>query len=150
MSLMDRITSTLNTTKKGLTNSVKRFKNKDFLDAVVAGCALVAAADGNIDNSEKEKMIGFIQRSEELKVFETDQVIMRFNHFVDGFGFSHNVGAEEAYRAIAKVKDKEAARILIAVCCAIGTADGNFDDKEKTVVREICLRLDVNPSEYLN
>ena len=29
-----------------LSNEVTKFKNKDFLNAVIAGCALVAASDG--------------------------------------------------------------------------------------------------------
>lgn len=41
--------------KNSLTDSVKRFKNKDFLDAVIAGCALVAYADGHIDSAEKQR-----------------------------------------------------------------------------------------------
>ncbi len=43
-------------TKKNLSDQVKKFKNKDFMDAVVAGCAVVAAADGSIDAAEKQKM----------------------------------------------------------------------------------------------
>ncbi len=47
----------LNTTKKDLGDQVKKFKNKDFMEAVVAGCALVAFADGTISPEEKSKMV---------------------------------------------------------------------------------------------
>lgn len=139
----------LNETKNMLTDSVKKFMNKDFLDAVVAGCALVAAADGKIDSSEKNKMIGYIQRSEELKVFETMQVISRFNHFIDGFEFDLTIGQAEALKAIAKMKsNSEAARTLVSVCCAIGMADGDFDHNERKVVQVICRELNLNPDEF--
>lgn len=53
---MSSFKSWLQTSKQGLTDQVKKFKNKEFLDAVVAGCAIVAAADGSVDSNEKQKM----------------------------------------------------------------------------------------------
>ena len=47
-----------------LTAEASKFKNKAFMEAVVNGCALVAAADGSIDSSEKQKMAGFIERAD--------------------------------------------------------------------------------------
>lgn len=135
--------------KTNLQESVSRFKNKDFMDAVVAGCALVAAADGTIDSSEKQKMAGFIGRSEELRVFDMNQVISRFNHFASGFEFDSVIGKGEALKAIGKLKkNAEASRLLIRVCCAIGAADGNFDEDEKQMVREMCHHLDLSSSEF--
>ncbi len=34
--------------REKLAAEVSKFKNKDFMEAVVAGCALVASADGQI------------------------------------------------------------------------------------------------------
>ena len=41
--------------KDKLQSEVQKFKNKSFAEGVIAGCALVAAADGSIDSSEKQK-----------------------------------------------------------------------------------------------
>jgi tellurite resistance protein TerB len=136
-------------TKKNLTDQVKKFKNKDFMDAVVAGCAVVAAADGSIDASEKQKMTGYMSRSEELKVFDMSDVISRFNHYAQNIEFDVMIGKQEAIRSIAKFRTKpEIARVIVGVCCAIGAADGDFDQKEKAVVREICQALGLNPVEF--
>ncbi|MGO4532610.1 tellurite resistance TerB family protein [Paenibacillus sp. 2TAF8] len=139
----------LNSTKQGLEDQVKRFKNKDFMDAVVAGCALVAFADGSVDSSEKNKMAGYINLSQELKVFDMTTVIERFNHYVNNFEFSPEIGKQEALKAIAKFKSKpEVGRVIVGVCSAIGAADGNFDDQERRVVTEICTVLGLNPGEF--
>ena len=37
---------------------------------------------------------------------------------------------------------------MVRVCCAIGAADGNFDDDEKAVVRKICAELNLNPKDF--
>ncbi len=138
------------TTKYGnLSESVKRYKNKDFMDAVVAGCALVAAADGKFDASEKQKMAGYIGRSEELRIFDMNEVITRFNFHTSNFEFDHIIGKAEALKVIGKYKsDREGAKLLVGVCCAIGGADGDFDDDEKNMVREICRALDLPPADF--
>ncbi|MDR6553152.1 tellurite resistance TerB family protein [Paenibacillus qinlingensis] len=141
--------SWLQNSKQGLTDQVKKFKNKDFMDAVVAGCALVAAADGSVDSNEKQKMAGYMSRSEELKVFDMSDVINRFNHFVGNLEFDSMIGKQEALKAIAKFRSKpEVGRVIVGVCSAIGAADGDFDDKEKAVVRDICQSLGLTPGEF--
>lgn len=132
-----------------LADGVKRFRNAEFLDAVVAGCAIVAAADGKITAEEKQKMAGYIGRSTELKVFEIGDAIKRFNHFAEHFEFDAVIGKAEALKVIARFKDKpEQARLVVSVCCAIGAADGDFDDQEKSVVRDICAALTLPPSDF--
>lgn len=139
----------LNEQKASVEEAVTRFKNKDFLEAVVAGCALVAASDGKIDASEKQKMAGYIERSAELKVFDMKDVIKAFNSYADSFEFDYTIGKAEAMKAVAKLKGKdEAARLLIRVCSAIGMTDGDFDDSEKVIVREMCQELGLTPSEF--
>jgi tellurite resistance protein TerB len=37
---------------------------------------------------------------------------------------------------------------MVRVCCAIGAADGNFDNDEKAVVSKICTELGLNPKDF--
>ena len=46
---------------------IKQFANKDFMEAVAAGCAMIASADGNISSDEKQKMVGYINLNDSLK-----------------------------------------------------------------------------------
>ncbi|QJD83713.1 tellurite resistance TerB family protein [Cohnella herbarum] len=145
---MSTFSQKLTSMRQGLKDQVSKFKNKDFMDAVVAGCAIVAAADGKIDGSEKQKMIGYINHNEELKVFEISKVIERFNHYTSNFDFDHMIGKAEAMKPIIKFKDKPEARVVISVCCAIGAADGDFDESEKNVVREMCRAVNLPAGDF--
>ncbi|TKJ87203.1 Tellurite resistance TerB [Paenibacillus sp. CFBP13512] len=146
---MSQFRNWLKSSKNGLVDQVKKFKNKDFLDAIVAGCALVAAADGNISADEKQKMAGYIGRNEQLKVFEMSLVIARFNHYVENFDFDAMIGKQEALKAISKFASKpEEGRLIVAVCSAIGSADGDFDTEEQNTVRDIIRTLGLNASEF--
>ncbi len=139
----------LNQQTTSVKESVTRFKNKEFLEAVVAGCALVAAADGRIDSKEKETMAGFIQRNEDLKVFDMTTVIETFNKFSSSFEFNTMIGKGEALRAVHKIRsNEEAAKLLVRVCCAIGMTDGDLDHNEKLVIQEICAELGLNPTDF--
>lgn len=135
--------------REKLATEVAKFRNKEFMEAVVAGCALVASADGAISPVEKQKLVGFIQNSDELKVFELTQVIDAFNKICAKLEFDQAIGRAEALKIIGQIRSNvEASRLMVRVCCAIGAADGYFDDKEKAVVRTIILELGLNPLDF--
>jgi tellurite resistance protein TerB len=132
-----------------LTAEVSKFKNAKFMNATTASCAIVAAADGDISAAEKQKMIGFINMSPELKVFDMADVIKSFSAHCEKFEFDHKLGQAEALKVIGKVKDDPgASRILVRVACSIGSSDGTFDDKEKAACRLICAELGLNPADF--
>lgn len=132
-----------------LKTEVTKFNNKSFLETVVAGCVMVAYADGVVRPEEKQKMMGFLRNSDVLSVFTTEEVIVVFDKYAKQFEFDHQIGQASALQAIAKLKGKETeAKLMVRVCCAIGAADGNFDDNEKAIVRKICAELGLNPKDF--
>ena len=136
-------------TRANLSVEVSKFRNRAFMEAVVSGCALVAAADGSIDASEKQKMAGFLERADELKHFDMREVIEVFNKTAGDFEFDTQIGKASALKTIGKVKgNEEQSRLLVRVVCAIGAADGDFDADEQAVVREICAELGLNPTDF--
>ncbi len=135
--------------RKKMADEMTKFKNRDFMEAVVAGCAIVAAADGTVSSEEKQKMVGYMQSSDELKVFRMEDVIASFTETTAKFEFDATIGKGEALRKIAKIKGKDGAdRLLVRVCCAIGAADGDFDADEKAAVVSICKELGLDPAEF--
>jgi stress response protein SCP2/tellurite resistance protein len=140
-----------NNQKKKALELFNRYKSQDVLDAVVAACALVAMADGYLDASERQKMIEFVNQSEELRVFDTNKVIQKFNFFISKLENDRTLGRAEAFRALGKIRTKpEIARLVARYCIAIGYADGNFDNNEKQMVSDICRELGLNPAEFLS
>ena len=119
------------------------------MEAVVNGCVLVAAADGSIDSSEKQKMAGFIQRSNELKHFDIGEVIEVFQKAAAEYESDSVFGKASALEKIGKVKaNADQGRLLVRVVCAIGAADGDFDPQEKQIVAEIARALGLNPADF--
>jgi len=147
--MLDWLKSNALAARDKLASEVARFKNREFMEAVVAGCALVSAADGEINATEKQKMIGYIQNSKELNVFDLKDVISVFQDICQKFEFDSQIGRAEALRIIGKLrKQEDAGRLLVRVCCAIGAADGGFDESERAICRVICAELNLNPADF--
>lgn len=128
---------------------VGQFKNASFADASMAMCALVAAADGTIDSSERQKTAAFIMNNDTLKVFDTSELQAKFNYYCDKLQSDYDFGKIEAIQSISKLKKKaDQARAVIQIGIIIGGADGNFDDDEKVAVREACFAAGISPNEF--
>ncbi len=141
--------SQLKTKASELKTEALKFKNKDFLNAAMAGSALIAMADGSISSEEKQKMIKFIESNDALSVFTTSDVIKAFQDFVGQLEFDKDIGQAKAYEALGKMKSNEAAsRLLVRMIIAIASSDGNFDDQEKKIAGKIITELRLNPTEF--
>ena len=141
--------SQLKTKANELKTEALKFKNKDFLNAAMAGSALIAMADGSISSTEKQKMIKFIESNDALSIFTTSDVIKAFQDFVSQLEFDKEIGEAKAYQAIGKMKSNtEASRLLVRMIIAIASSDGNFDHDEKKIAVKIAKELAINPSEF--
>ncbi len=137
-------------TKAGeLKTGALKYKNQNFLNAAMAGSALMAMADGSVSSEEKQKMIKFIESNDALSVFTTSDVIKAFQEFVSQLEFDKDIGEAKAYQALGKMKsDVEASRLLVRMIIAVAASDGNFDVNEKAVAKKIAKELNINPSEF--
>ena len=146
---LDWLKGKIGEVSKGLKDEVTRIRNNTFLEGVIAGCTVVAFADGVVKAEEKQKMMGFLKNNDMLSVFDTGKVIALFEKYSARFEFDRSIGEMDCLATVAKVKSKpDEARLLVRVCCAIGAADGDFDDTEKQAVRKICKELGLQPADF--
>ncbi|MEI6746603.1 MAG: tellurite resistance TerB family protein [Methylococcaceae bacterium] len=132
-----------------LKTQVLKFKNKEFLEAAMAGSVLIAMADGKISSEEKQKMIKFIETHDALSIFTTSDVIKAFQDFVGQIEFDKDIGEAKAFLALGKMKtNAEAGRLLIRMMIAIASSDGDFDAQEQVVAAKIAKELALNPAEF--
>jgi tellurite resistance protein TerB len=125
------------------------FKNDAFADGAMAMCALIAAADGSIDASERQKTASFIVNNDILSVFPQDQLRTTFDKFCGKLENDYDFGKIEVLAAIGKLKKKpDQARAVIQIGIIIGGADGNFDADEKKAVKDACFACGIPPTEF--
>jgi tellurite resistance protein TerB len=149
MSFWDQLKTNAASMNAQLQTNVAKFKNADFANATMAMCALIAAADGSIDSSERSKTAALITSNETLKIFPASELKQKFDFFCDKLTADFDFGRIEAIQAIAKLKSKQdQARAVIQVGIVIGGADGNFDKDEMKAVRDACNAVGISPSEF--
>ncbi|MEU6544574.1 MULTISPECIES: tellurite resistance TerB family protein [unclassified Streptomyces] len=149
MALWDRIKESASTMQTQLVAKKNDLKSGAFRDASMAMCALVAAADGTVDPSERQRVAQLIAGNEVLQNFPADDLRRRFEENLNRLTTDFDFGKVSVMQEIAKAKKKPAeARAVIQIGIVIGGADGHFDKDEQGVVREACYALGLPPHEF--
>ncbi len=126
-----------------------RFNNATFADASMAACALIAAADRHIDAQERSRTAAFITSSDKLKAFDVGKLRAKYDAYCDKVTSDFDFGKIELLQVIGKAAKKpEEARAVVQLAVVIANADGNFDEQEQIVMREIIYALNLNPAEF--
>ena len=149
MAFWDQLKQNVSEMNNSLQTNVSKFKNTDFANASMAMCALIAAADGSIDSSERQKTTALIVSNETLKIFPSSELKEKFDFYCDKLSQDFDFGKVEAIQALAKLNKKaDQGRAIIQIGIIIGGADGNFDRDEKKVVKEACHAVGIKPEEF--
>ena len=127
---------------------LSQWNNATFKDGCMATCALIAAADGHVDASERSKVAKLIAQNELLQPFGGEELRKTFEAFCDKAG--DEFARLDLLNVVRKLKPNEGqADTAIKIALIIANADGDFDDKEKVVVKELCGVLGLPAAEYL-
>lgn len=125
------------------------FKSREFARGSMAMCALIAAADGSIDASEKQKTADLITADEVLASFDPDELREIFDGYVSRLESNYDLGKIEAVGSISKLKGKpDQARAMIELGIVVARADGIFDPYERAAVRKACIAVGLSPGEF--
>ncbi|GAA2906680.1 TerB family tellurite resistance protein [Streptomyces mexicanus] len=149
MALWDRIKDSASQMQSQLVAKKNELKSGAFRDASMAMCALVAAADGRIDPSERQRVAQLIFSNEVLQNFPAEDLQRRFEDNLNKLTADFDFGKVSVLQEVAKAKKKPAeARAVIQIGIVIGGADGDFDATERAVVRDACFALGLPPHEF--
>ncbi|MDP9686047.1 tellurite resistance protein TerB [Streptomyces griseoviridis] len=135
--------------KSQLASVKTELKSGAYRDASMAMCALVAAADGRVEQAERQRVEELIVTNDVLQNFPADQLRQRFNQHVDRLLADFHTGKAEALQVIAKAAKKPAeARAVVQTGIVVAGADGVFEPAEQQVIREACTALGLPPTEF--
>lgn len=149
MALWDRIKESASTMQTQLNAKKNDLKSGGFRDASMAMCALVAAADGSIDPSERQRVAGLISTNEVLQNFPADDLRRIFEENCQKLTADFEFGKVSLMQTVGKLEKKpNEARAVIQIGIIIGGADGDFDATERAVVKEACHATGIPPQEF--
>lgn len=116
---------------------VERVANEEELNAVVAAAVLIAAADGNISDKEKEVAFNVISNHEALSAFPKDRIKKSFDEYAGLIDADLELATGLLIGKLSVIKDLTARIKVLGIAKAIANADGEFSDAEKKMVDKI-------------
>lgn len=126
--------------------AVQKFSGRtDFLEAVCAAAALVAAADGEIEDAEIKATVKAVKANKALAAgFDQqtiDQTINRMLERAEG----GRVGRMGLWTEVNEVgKDAELAQAVVLTALDVAEGDGEIEPAEKAVLDKLAKNLGVN------
>ncbi len=147
MSFLQEIQNRSQSALNSIKGAAAKYKSIDFRDAILAICALVAAADGSIATQERDKVKRLIMSNEALGHFVPSDLGKQFEAYIpkalDEFG------ALDLEKIVGKLKGKgDEADMAVKIALIIANSDGEFADSEKKVVTAIIKKLGLIPADY--
>lgn len=127
---------------------LKKVENRDLMQAICAGCLLVASADGEIEKSEKDALEASVRANPSLQHFgnEITETINRFSEMLAAGG---NLARVKIMREIADIKNTPSdAEEAFACMLDIAQADGEIEAAELKILTEIGRTLNLRPQDF--
>ena len=122
-----------------------RIKDRATFRRTVYACYLIGRADGNFDASERQAIGALIQQK--LPQFKLEDIMKEIEGADAKLAFDETMGTQELMAEIGKATG-DAAELIVQAACYIGAADGEFDDAEKAIARQIAERMNLAPGNY--
>lgn len=129
-----------------LKQELARHRQRPFLEAAMAACALIASADDEVSFSERARMDAVLESLAELRIFDPHEAVDLFNARIEALQADRDAGRAAALEAVRRGAVAEGAGVLIVrICVAISLADGKFVASERAMLGLICAALNLAP-----
>lgn len=128
---------------------VKKVENRDFMEAAIGVMVLVAAADGEIEPSELQKLQKTIETLPELQGFGSE-IGKTIDKFTSYFELGFKMGKNRIMRELRDVKGSEQEKEdILSLGAVAAMADGELEPAEEAVLAEIAREFGLKLENYV-
>lgn len=132
-----------------LGRSAKSVAKQNVFEAIVAASVLVAAADGEIEKKESEKLEKMLANNDSLSSFkktEIQRLVAKYSATVET---DFRMGKIKMMKEIEDISENAAdAEEVFVTALSIAESDGEIEPKELAVLTEIGRRLGLSLKDY--
>lgn len=132
----------------GAKRAVKKLENRDLMQAIVGGCLLVAAADGEISKNESAQIDIQIRANKNLEHFGPE-ITTTVNLYTEQLQASFRIGRMTILREIRDIKNNPAdAEEVFVNMLAVAEGDGDISAQEMKVLAEVGNELGLRLKDF--
>lgn len=137
--------------KKMLGDSTTKFtRDRNYLEAVLAAAALIAVADGEIEESEEDALLKAVSANAILSAAWSPREIEQMAQGMLDRAKKGRMGQAGLYSEIEDVaKNPDMAEAVLLMALDVSEGDGQIEPQEKAVLEKIAGRLNLNLGKYL-
>lgn len=146
MSFIDNLKALGKSLVGDMDKALSRVTSKATMERVCQAAFLVAMADGDFSDEEKQMLQKVVQRK--LPHFKNVEIANAIDAAADEVSFSKVAGKRSLMQSIEKAAGTDQAEIIMMAVLAVANADNEFSPVEQVVAREICAKLRLSPREY--
>lgn len=130
-----------------LQEQLERRRQRGFLEAAMAACALVAAADGRVSLGERSRVDLILESLEGLSLFDPHEGVEAFNRYLRHLEDNPAEGREQVLAALRSQLEEDPAQgpLLLRMCQAMGAADGTPAPSQRKTIASLCSELGLEP-----
>jgi tellurite resistance protein len=134
---------------KGAASDIKQKlgANEESVRQVLAVCATVAYADGDLSDPERRKIEQYLEATEFPGV-KAERATEIFAEVCKPFSFDVNVGRQESMKVIEGAQNSSSKEDLVWVGCAIAASDDGIGDEEKKAIELVCNTLGIDVAKF--
>ncbi len=128
---------------------IEKHRDREFLKAAMAACALTAYADGKVSYSERHKVEDILECLRWLLVEDANKAMETFESFVTALEDNTLVAEKVLLGKLRRMAaDPEAADLIVHIALEVIHADDHFNRAERLQLTEICHVLGLNAEDY--
>ena len=132
----------------GAGRTIKKLENRDLMQAIVGGCLLVAAADGEISKNEAAQIDIQIRANKALEHFGAE-ITKTVNLFTEQLQAGFRLGRMNIMREIRDIKNNPAdAEEVLVNMLTVAEGDGNISAEEMKVLDEVAVELGLRLKDF--
>ena len=130
--------------------AMAKLENRDLMQAIVYGCFYVAAADGDIEPAELDKIERLLRNEPKLSGFGTE-----LNQCIDKAKSDFNDGGARIIRMNAERELSDVAHTpvdaetVLNMMLTVAEADGEIEAEETVVLERAAAKLNLRLKDYL-
>lgn len=130
--------------------AMAKIENRDLLQGAVYGCFYVAAADGDLEQAEMDKIDRLLRNAPQLQGFGTElaQLIDRAKaDFLEGGARVIRLNAENELADLAH--DPKGAVMVLTFLLTVAEADGEIEEAELKALERAAAKMNLRLQDHL-
>ena len=125
---------------------IERAHNTEFMEAVVAACAIISCADGEVARAERRRFLTLARSEPRLSAFSFEELAEEFAAHTATIEMDPEMGCEMAFEKLAPFRNRRReAHVIIETCRHMIPADGVVHPAEQRAFSKLRVNLGLEP-----